>query len=370
MLVGSFSLLLLAFAVPSFSAPTPTSTVPAYNISSNDNVRISDLDLRGYWGQDGSGNQQDISAYCKDDTVNHIIIAFLDVFFGQGGEPEINLANICSASGTNLADCSFMAPQIEACQQNGKIVTLSLGGADSLPGFSSNTQAMEFADQVWNMFLGGSGTTRPFGAAVLDGIDLDIESGSPSGYAAFVKQIRAHAKGASKQFYVTAAPQCPFPDASIGEALNEAPFDAVFVQFYNNYCGLSHPQDYNFDTWDHWAKTQSPNPNVMVYIGAPASQEAAGSGYVDVSTLANFVTQAQQSYSSFGGVMLWDVSLAVANDDYHKEIKSCLVGSAPPQSSPIPQSQSRILPTPTSTQPPTSTKPHKSAEPIWTPNFQ
>jgi hypothetical protein len=62
-----------------------------------------------------------------------------------------------------------MAPQIEACQQNGKIVTLSLGGADSLPGFSSNTQAMGFADQVWNMFLGGSGTTRPFGVAVLDG---------------------------------------------------------------------------------------------------------------------------------------------------------------------------------------------------------
>ena len=50
-------------------------------------------------------------------------------------------------------------------------------------------------------------------------------------YAAFVKQIRAHAQGASKPYYVTAAPQCPFPDASIGEALNEAPFDAVYIQF-------------------------------------------------------------------------------------------------------------------------------------------
>lgn len=84
-------------------------------------------------------------------------------------------AKICSASGTNvfegtdLADCSFMAPQIEACQKNGKIVTLSLGGADSEPGFSSNSQAVAFANQVWDSFLGGSGPTRPFGSAVLDG---------------------------------------------------------------------------------------------------------------------------------------------------------------------------------------------------------
>jgi len=62
-------------------------------------------------------------------------------------------------------------------------------------------------------------------------VDLDIEQGSPSGYAAFVKQIRARAKGAKKQFFVTAAPQCPFPDANIGLALNGAPFDAVYVQF-------------------------------------------------------------------------------------------------------------------------------------------
>jgi chitinase len=149
------------------------------------------LTITSYWGQDGSGNQQDISTYCKDDTVNHIIIAFLNVFFGQGNEPEINLANvriqviprriilteakICSPSGTNefdgtdLADCSFMAPQIESCQKSGKIVTLSLGGADSQPGFSSNTQAVAFADQMWNSFLGGSSPTRPFGSAVLDG---------------------------------------------------------------------------------------------------------------------------------------------------------------------------------------------------------
>ncbi len=34
-----------------------------------------------------------------------------------------------------------------------------------------------------------------------------------------------------RKYYITAAPQCPYPDANIGAALNEAHFDAVYVQF-------------------------------------------------------------------------------------------------------------------------------------------
>ncbi|KAH9053008.1 glycoside hydrolase [Lactarius deliciosus] len=332
--LGPFVLLLLAFAVSALSVPSPIA-VPAYNITRNDNLAV-------YWGQDGSGKQQDLSAYCQDSAIDNVIIAFLDVFRGQGGQPEINLANTCSASGnavfggTGLADCSFLAPQIEACQKNGKIVTLSLGGADSKVGFSSDSQAQAFADQIWNLFLGGSGAPRPFGDAVLDGVDLDIEQGSPSGYAAFVKQIHARAKGAKKQFFVTAAPQCPFPDANIGDALNAAPFDAVYVQFYNNFCGLDQPKEYNFATWDHWAKTVSANKNIKVYIGAPASKDAAGMGYVDVGTLANYAKHAQKTWSSFGGVMLWEASLAVANNNFHKTIKTSLSAGAPPRPSSSP----------------------------------
>lgn len=161
-------------------------------------------------------------------------------------------------------------------------------------------------------------------------VDLDIESGSPSHYSAFVNRIRSHSQGASKRYYVTAAPQCPFPDIYIGDALNEASFDAVYVQFCtccfpqfhlhrnssrliaidNNYCGLNAPSDFNLDTWDKWAKTQSANKDIKVYIGAPGSPSSAGSGYVDESTLANYVKEAQEKYSSFGGVMLWDASTA------------------------------------------------------------
>ena len=62
-----------------------------------------------------------------------------------------------------------MSSQIKQCQDNGKIVTLSLGGANSLVGFSTDSQARTLADKIWDMFLGGMGQQRPFGDAILDG---------------------------------------------------------------------------------------------------------------------------------------------------------------------------------------------------------
>lgn len=71
--------------------------------------------------------------------------------------------------GTQLPNCDFLASDIETCQAAGKIVTLSLGGATGSDTFSSASQAESFADLIWDEFLGGSSSTRPFGSAVLDG---------------------------------------------------------------------------------------------------------------------------------------------------------------------------------------------------------
>ena len=65
---------------------------------------------------------------------------------------------------------------------------------------------------------------------------------------------------------------------------------------------------------DDWARNQSPNPDVKVYIGAPGSATAAGQGYVDITMLQNYALDAQQNYSTFGGVMLWDASDAYGTD--------------------------------------------------------
>ena len=47
-------------------------------------------------------------------------------------------------------------------------------------------------------------------------------------------------------------------------------FDAVYVQFYNNYCSVA-SGSINFADWDNWAKTVSPNKDVKVFLGAPVS---------------------------------------------------------------------------------------------------
>lgn len=64
---------------------------------------------------------------------------------------------------------------------------------------------------------------------------------------------------------------------------------------------------------DNWAKTTSPNRDIKVFLGAPGAKNAAGDGYVDISTLSRVAVDAQNKYSSFGGVMLWDA------DEAHSE---------------------------------------------------
>ncbi|KZS93070.1 class III chitinase [Sistotremastrum niveocremeum HHB9708] len=308
-----------------------------------DNTRYDNLVV--YWGQNSYGAthssdtanfQQTISYYCQDNSIDVLPVAFLNVFFGPGGLPEVNLANICNSSddpvfaGSSLPNCGFLASSIQACQAKGKIVTLSLGGASGNNVFSSDAQAQSFADQIWNIFLGGSSSTRPFGSAVLDGVDLDIEGGGSSSFPAFVNQLRSHFSGASKKYYISAAPQCPYPDANLGAVLNAASFDAVYVQFYNNYCGLQNynqPSAWNFGIWDYWARYVSPNPNVKIFIGAPASSTAAGGGYVDAGTLGGYAKTIRNSFPSFGGVMLWDASQAYVNGRYDAAIKGSLTAA-------------------------------------------
>ncbi|KAJ7650440.1 glycoside hydrolase [Roridomyces roridus] len=321
--------------VLSFLALGATSVL-GFDLSRTDNLAV-------YWGQNSYGAinpgdpanwQQNLSTYCQDSVIDYIPIAFVDIFVSTGGLPDLNLANICSANsgvfaGTGLANCQFMESQIQACQAAGKLVTISLGGAAGAGAvFSSDAQATAFATTIWNLFLGGSSSTRPFGAAVLDGVDIDIESGVSTGFAAFSNEIRALSAGANKRYYLSAAPQCPFPDASVGNAINNANFDLVMVQFYNNFCGVNNfqnPADWNFGVWDNWAKTVSPNPNVKVFIGAPASPSAANAGYyVDAATLGSIVSSTRAQYSSFGGVMLWDASQAFANNRYDRQIKNLI----------------------------------------------
>ena len=150
-----------------------------------------------------------------------VALAFLTTFFGTGGLPVVDFAGSCSGPtfpGTNLLQCSQIGQDIKTCQDAGKIVLLSLGGAIGSYGFSSASQAHTFATTLWNVFGGGSSSTRPFGSSVVDGFDLgafsagitltvDIENQEPNYYSDFITALRSLYSGGSKSYYITGAPQ-------------------------------------------------------------------------------------------------------------------------------------------------------------------
>jgi len=283
-----------------------------------------------YWGQESDGSEQSLATYCATGHYDIIVIGFVYLFPTASGSqyPGMNFAGHCETSLDSANPYVLICPTIEAdimtCQSLGVQILLSFGGGVGLYGFNTDADGVSFANVVWNMFLGGNGAVRPFGKAIVDGVDLDIEGGSTKGYIPFIQTLRNYFATAPKNYYISSAPQCPYPDGRLGPgtgtALQSAWFDYVWVQFYNNYCGLNYYSQgaFNFDTWGNWAQKISINPNVKVFIGAPASANAAGIGYVPLTTLETISNAVMAgSYANvYGGIMLWDTSNSDRNNDF------------------------------------------------------
>jgi len=291
-----------------------------------------------YWGQNGGGNEPSLAQACSygyDVITLAFMISFIDTrqpSCAIPNAPDLNFAlhgdqcetwNNCPF----LLNCSStIGKDIATCQKQGKKIVLSLGGAVGSYGFTSDSQAQTFAHTLWGMFFEGTSALRPFGSAILDGVDLDIEGGSTSGYSAFVKAIRSLMSQSGRSYIISGAPQCPYPDAYLGPKAGTALGDAgssftfVSVQFYNNYCGLSSLNDFwtSFKSWH----TAASSAGYKVMVGLPASPSAGG-GYVPYTNVCNIMSQLI-SYSHFGGFMFWDDSYDIKNGMYSQKIKQCM----------------------------------------------
>lgn len=293
--------------------------VVAFDASSNSNVAV-------YWGQ-GSG-QEDLATYCASDAVDIVMLSFMSSF---PDNLSLDFANACSDSFSDgLKHCSQIGKDIKTCQDNGKVVLLSLGGAIGQYGFTSDSQAQTFAKTLWNKFGGGSDDERPFDSAIVDGFDFDFEKKDQTGVAALGTSLRSYFdKDSSKSYYLSAAPQCPYPDESVGDLLSQVEVDFAFIQFYNNYCLLG--SSFNWDTWKDYASKTSPNKDIKLYLGLPGSSSAAGSGYVSASTVESTLADIK-SGKNFGGISLWDAATAWGNteggDNFAEQMKSLLGGSS------------------------------------------
>ncbi|OWB78738.1 hypothetical protein B5S32_g2938 [[Candida] boidinii] len=299
-----------------------SSLTTAFDINSKENVVV-------YWGQNSAGSQQRLSYYCESDSVDVVVLSFMSAFSNADTLPTLNFANACETTFSDgLLQCDTIAADIQTCQANGKKVLLSLGGASGAYGFASDSVAEDFAETLWNMFGAGSATERPFGDAVIDGFDFDIENNISTGYAALATKLREYyAQDSSKNYYISASPQCVYPDASVGDLLANADVDFAFIQFYNNYCNTD--KQFNWDTWAEFATSSSPNKDIKLYLGLPGSSTAAGSGYITSDVVKTALTNVVQSLdSNFGGISIWDASQAFANSvsgvNFAESMKSIL----------------------------------------------
>lgn len=276
--------------------------VSALEVGSSNNVAV-------YWGQNSGGSQDRLSTYCESDSVDIVLLSFLNNF---PNDFNLNFANQCGMTFEDgVLHCSAIGEDIKTCQAAGKTVLLSLGGGIGNYGFTSDAEAVDFASTLWNKFgAGTSADERPFDDAVVDGFDFDIENNNQVGYVALANELRTlFDQDSSKSYYLSASPQCPYPDQSVGDLLSNANLDFAFIQFYNNYCSLDQ-SEFNWNTWSDFAKS-APNDDIKLFVGLPGAP-ASGNGYVDAATVAKTIDEIKCD-QALGGISLWDASSAFTN---------------------------------------------------------
>ncbi|KAK1993950.1 chitin recognition protein [Colletotrichum falcatum] len=328
-----FSLAVLGIVVSVFAAFDPTS---------KNNVVV-------YYGQ--GPNQADLLYHCQQPEIDVIVLSFVHLFPAQAnGYPGTNFGNRCGdqvypgpgnepSKNQLKSNCPSLRAHIPICQQQyGKKILLSLGGGVTAYQLTGKAEGELLATYLWKMFGPKDPAwtgPRPFdnnGQAVeVDGFDMDIEHPSTdnsAGYIALVSTLRNFYASATKRYYLTGAPQCIVPDASMAAMISNVKFDMIFVQFYNTpSCSAatwvsSNPfyapgqsfqgAGFTFDSWVQWL-SNTPSRDAKVFITLPGSPDAANQGnYINHGQAKNLIS-AYYCRPSFGGVAVWEATRGASN---------------------------------------------------------
>jgi chitinase len=290
-----------------------------------------------YWGQDlfGGANpdamalwEQPLADACPGSPYDFVILGYVtNVANGNDGTPtafQQNFANHCTMGGQldgapGLTECDDIAAGVSACHQAGKKVLIAVGEQDlGLLGDTDGGVGAQAAQSMWDLYLGGSGAPRPFPGQTLDGVDLSFQVTPQSpgpGYVRFAARLRELMNSSGAPYYLTASPQCEFPDPSLGPGMGTvlgdmpALFDALFVQFYYmSPCSYSSADPSGFlSRFQSWATLlRGGRPKVFVGLWLDPS----GIGYVDRASLPMLLNAVKNSPASaaFGGLALRDES--------------------------------------------------------------
>ncbi|KAH7350951.1 glycoside hydrolase superfamily [Rhexocercosporidium sp. MPI-PUGE-AT-0058] len=310
---------------PTAAVPTPTSPAADYTFNA-----LSQRNIAVYFGQTAITGTTSLEAQCADPNIDIVILAFVISQLSGGIYPSVNFGAACGGQtdemrtqAPGLLSCPELAGNISTCQNTyGKKVLMSVGGATSQISFGGEDQARNFGDVLWNLF-GPAGNIddglRPFGDIEVDGFDIDKEDRQPAYFGTIATTLRSHyATHTAKNYYLSSAPQCPFPDASTPLDLLLL-CDFVFVQFYNNPpCEIgSTGFAASVDQWSSALEASTMAVKPRLYIGAPAFAEAGQSAYANIGSAEGMKGVAQSvkemNVPNLGGVMFWDGPMGMAN---------------------------------------------------------
>ncbi|KAL6311545.1 hypothetical protein AAG906_005101 [Vitis piasezkii] len=207
------------------------------------------------WGQ--NGNEGTLAEACASGNYDFVNMAFLPTF-GNGQTPMINLAGHCDPYSN---DCTGLSLDVKSCQARHQGDALYWGRSwELLPLPPRKMLGNCFG---WNY--------------------LDIKGGTSQHWDDLAKYLSGYSKRGNK-VYLTAAPQCLFPDAWVGGSLKTGLFDYVWVQFYNNpHCQYTPGNAGNLE--DAWTHQDFPWPAL--------------------GDLISTVLPAINDSAKYGGVILW-----------------------------------------------------------------
>jgi chitinase len=293
--------------------------------------------LAVYWGQDlfGSTNpdmtlwEKPLADVCTGTPYDFVVLAYVtSVASGSDGSYTAfaqNFANHCTLGtplpgAPMLSRCDDIAAGIIACHSAHKKVVITVGPAD--PGLQSDANGSvgeQAAQSMWDLYLGGSGSIRPFPdqspseRVIVDGVNLEFTPmpSSSAGQIRFAGRLHELMNASGGTYYLTATPQCGYPDPlgpGMGTVIGDNPvaFDALLVEFYyTSSCiySASNPNGF-LDRLQSWA-TLMRNGRPKILVGLPLASTQPG--YVDRPSLPALVNAARNS-AAFDGLVLRDES--------------------------------------------------------------
>lgn len=180
-----------------------------------------------------------------------------------------------------------------------------------------------------------------------EGARLTSYVDNSQGYRALANRLRGLYNTATKKYYLTAAPQCVVPDASLSPTIQSVKFDALYIQFYNTpSCSAatwaaSNPSytpgskantaGFTYDAWSTSLKGTA-SAGAKLYLGLAGGPAAAASGQYINQTASQKLAQAYYCKSDFGGVAIWEATYAEQNlyagNQYYMWMKRVLLAAS------------------------------------------